>query len=141
MLATTGILQNAYAALLNYRGQFHAEDLQGFSDNLHTYEMRRCAPTQVVAGATGFTVATRRDPLGNTDVPVTVGKTEMWWMFDTGANISTISLSTATRLGLTLSRGSATTQSGATATRFLCTRRSFRNSGSAVPSSATQLCW
>jgi hypothetical protein len=106
---------NAYAALLkNYRSQFHADDLQGFSDNLHTYEMLRGAPAQVVAGATGFIVATRRDPLGNTDVPVTVGKTEMWWMFDTGANISTISLSTATRLGLTLSRRSATTQSGAT---------------------------
>jgi len=100
--------------LKNYRSQFHAGELQGFSDNLHTYEMLRGAPAQLVAGATGFTVATRRDPLGNTDVPVTVGQTEVWWMFDTGANISTISLSTATRLGLTLSRGSATTQSGAT---------------------------
>jgi len=67
---------NAYAALLkNYRGQFHAEDLQEFSDNLHTYEMLRGAPAQVVAAATGFTVATRLDPLGNTDVPVSVGKT------------------------------------------------------------------
>jgi predicted aspartyl protease len=106
---------NAYSALLtNYRSQFHAGDLQEFSDNLHTYELLRGAPAQVIAGSTGFTVATRRDPLGNTDVPVTVGKTEMWWMFDTGANISTISLSTARRLGLPLSRRSATTQSGAT---------------------------
>jgi len=138
-LADTGILQiDTPHCSRHYRSRFQAEDLQGFSDNLHTYEMLRGAPAQLVAGATGFTVATRRDPLGNTDVPVTVGQTEVWWMFDTGANISTISLSTATRLGLTLSRGSATTQSGATG---VCTRRSFRNSGSAMPSSATQLCW
>jgi predicted aspartyl protease len=106
---------DAFAVLLkNYRGQFHAGDLQEFSDNLHTYELLRGAPAQAVAGSTGFTVAARRDPLGNTDVPITIGKTEMWWMFDTGANISTISMSTAKRLELTLSRGSATTQSGAT---------------------------
>jgi hypothetical protein len=106
---------NAYATLLkNYRSQFHAGDLQEFSDNLHTYDLLRGAAVQVIGGSTGFTVATRRDPLRNIDVPVTASKTEMWWMFDTGANISTISRSTATRLGLNLSRGRATTQSGAT---------------------------
>jgi len=132
---------NAYSELLkNYRSQFHAGDLQEFSDNLHTYELLRSAPAQVVAGSTGFTVATRRDPLGNTDVPVTIGKTEMWWMFDTGANISTISLSTARRLGLPLSREAQLQRAGQLATRLPCARRSFRNSDSAVPSSATQLC-
>jgi len=35
-------------------------------------------------------------------------------MFDTGANISTISLITARRLGLMLSQGRANTESGAT---------------------------
>jgi hypothetical protein len=100
--------------LKSYRNRFLPGDINGFSDNLHTYELLRGAPAQVIAGSINFTVPTRRDPIGNTDVPVNVGETEMWWMFDTGANISTISLSTARRLGLTLSRGRASTQSGAT---------------------------
>ena len=105
----------AYATLLkSYSNQFPPADLHGFSDNLQTYELLRGAPAQRITGSTSSTVATQRDPLGNTDVPVLIGKTEMWWMFDTGANVSTISLSTAKRLRLAISKGQATTQSGAT---------------------------
>lgn len=105
----------AYATLLkSYGNQFPPGDLHGFSDNLQTYELLRGAPEQLISGSTSFTVPIQRDPLGNIDVPVLVGKTQMWWMFDTGANISTISLSTAKRLGLAISKGRATTQSGAT---------------------------
>jgi Aspartyl protease len=105
----------AYATLLKgYGSQFPPGDLQGFSDNLQTHELLRGAPAQLIMASMSFTVPTQRDALGNTDVPVKIGKTEMWWMFDTGANISTISLSTAKRLGLAISKGRATTQSGAT---------------------------
>ena len=45
------------------------------------------------------------DPIGDIDVPVRFGNTEQWWIFDTGANVSTISLGNAQRLGLTLSKG------------------------------------
>jgi hypothetical protein len=78
----------AYAALLkSYRNQFPSGDLQGFSDNLHTYELLRGAPAQLIAGSISFTVPTHRNPIGNTDVPVNVGEKDMWWMFDTGKHL------------------------------------------------------
>lgn len=41
---------------------------------------------------------------------------KQWWILDTGANVSTIAMSTAKQLGLTISKESASTQSGATGT-------------------------
>ena len=56
----------------------------------------------------------RRDPLTNTDIQVQINGTKQWWILDTGANITTLTLTTAKRLGLTLSRAPGQTQSGAT---------------------------
>jgi hypothetical protein len=49
---------------------FPPGDLHGFSDNLQTYELLRGAPAQLITGSTSFTVPTRRDLLGNTDLSV-----------------------------------------------------------------------
>lgn len=63
----------------------------------------------------GEEVATRasRNPLGSWDVPVEVNNQAAEWIFDTGANLSTLSESEAARLGLT-PRDTATYVSGST---------------------------
>lgn len=100
--------------LKGYKVEFSPADAQRISDDLHTYELLRGAAPQSVTGPRDFILPTRRDPIGDIEIPLIVGKTEQWWIFDTGASISTIPLSTAKRLGLTLSKGQASTQSGAT---------------------------
>lgn len=107
---------DAYARLSKeFRSEFTTPDLQTISDNLHTFELLRGAAAQAVSGSRSFTAKTRRDAIGDMDVPVKVGTAEMWWIFDTGANQSVVSLSTARRLGLTLSKGEATTQGSSAA--------------------------
>lgn len=107
---------DAYARLSKeFRSEFTTPDLQTISDNLHTFELLRGAAAQAVSGSRSFTAKTRRDAIGDMDVPVKVGTAEMWWIFDTGANQSAVSLSTARRLGLTVSAGEATTQGASTA--------------------------
>ena len=49
-------------------------------------------------------------------MPIKVGANNEWWIWDTGANISTITKSTAERLGLTVSKGHAQTLGAATGT-------------------------
>jgi predicted aspartyl protease len=67
----------------------------------------RGAPAQRVLDARPFAVPLRRDSLGLMEVPVRVGPDSAWWILDTGANFSTLTKSTARRLGLTVSRGTA----------------------------------
>ncbi len=106
---------DAYALLLkSYRDQFTPAENENFSDNQRSYELIRDAAPQHVTGNLAFTVPAQRDPIADIDVPVKVGGAEMWWIFDTGANITTISQSTARRLGLKLSARTASTKSGAT---------------------------
>jgi predicted aspartyl protease len=108
---------DAYSDLLqHFPGEFNHAEKQAFEDNLHTFELLRNAPPQTISGNRRFTVPLRRDTIGDIDVPLEIGDTKQWWIFDTGANISTISLTTAKRLGLPISKGKATTQSGATGT-------------------------
>jgi predicted aspartyl protease len=106
---------DAYSDLVkHFTGEFSHAERQGIEDNLHTYQLLRDAVPQRVSGARNFSVTVRRNPLGDIDVPLQIGDAKQWWIFDTGANTSTITLSTAKRLGLTISKGSASTQSGAT---------------------------
>lgn len=108
---------DCYAALLHrYAGFFNKAQKQGFRDNLRTYNLLRGAPKQTVTLASNFSVVITRDPLGDIDVPLEVAGHKEQWIFDSGANITTIPLSTANRLGITLSKGTAETQGGATGT-------------------------
>src|SRR6185437_17147547 len=61
--------------------------------------LRHAAP-QHVSIAAPFTVALRPDALGLREVTVRVGSDSSGWMFDTGANLSTITEGMARRLGL-----------------------------------------
>lgn len=83
-------------------------------DNLHTFELLSSAPPQRVAGAKSFHVPVRFNSLNVIEVPVAVGLSQEWWFFDTGANISTITQSTAKRLSLKISDKKASTR-GSTA--------------------------
>jgi predicted aspartyl protease len=108
---------DAYSDLLNrLAGEFTPAEKQTIEDNLHTFELLRDAAPQTISGNRNFRVSLQRDPTGDIDVPVEIGGMKQWWIFDTGANVSTIAMSTAERLGLTISKGSASTQSGATGT-------------------------
>ena len=97
-----------------FAGEFTKAELQAIDDNLRTIELLRDAAPQSISGSRNFRIPVQRDPTGDLDVPVEVGEMKQWWIFDTGANISTIAMSSAKQFGLTLSKGSASTQSGAT---------------------------
>lgn len=67
------------------------------------------APPQRVSIPAPFTVPLHPDALGLREVMVQVGRDSSGWIFDTGANISTITDGTARRLGLRVISTSATT--------------------------------
>ena len=84
------------------------------TNDRNTFELLRGVPPQTISGARDFKVTVQRDSINDIDVPIGISGKAQWWIFDTGANITTISLSSAKQLGLTLSKGHASTQSGAT---------------------------
>jgi predicted aspartyl protease len=83
-------------------------------DNHDTFALLAGAAPQSIFGGRSFTVPTRTDPLGDVEVPLAIGRNSEWWIFDTGANISNVTVSTAKRLGLKISKERAQTQGGAT---------------------------
>lgn len=100
--------------LKDYPAEFSAVERHTIEDDRDTFELFRGAPPQTISGKRTFTLNLRRDPLTNDDVAVQINGTSAWWLFDTGANTSVIALSTAKRLGLAMSKGHGSTQSGAT---------------------------
>ncbi len=100
--------------LKHFSTQLKAAEKSSIEDNLHTFALLGDAPPQTVSGMRNFTVTLQRDAIGDLDVPLQIGLTQEHWIFDTGANISTIPRSTAKRLGLSISKGRACTQAGAT---------------------------
>lgn len=110
-----GDASDTYSDLLkNFVSEFSRVEKQTITDNRNSFELLRGAAPQTLGGEREFKLQVRRNALGNIEVPIRIGDQTEWWIFDTGANTSTISLSTAKRLGLTISKGSASTQSGAT---------------------------
>src|SRR5580658_2167565 len=108
-----GDASDAYADLMkHFADEFSRAHI--YVMDPHIYELLRGAAPQSVSGESKFSVATRRNPLGDIDVPLQIGDKREWWIFDTGASISTITVSTANRLGLSISKGRASTQSNAT---------------------------
>jgi tetratricopeptide (TPR) repeat protein len=101
---------DAYSDLLeHFAEKFELAERRTIGDNRQTFELLRGASPQTVSGGRSFRVPIQRDAIGDLDVPLQVGDAKQWWIFDTGANISTITLSTAKRLGLTVSKGRART--------------------------------
>ncbi|MGC1649215.1 MAG: retropepsin-like aspartic protease [Candidatus Sulfotelmatobacter sp.] len=110
-----GNASNTYSELMkDFGAEFTNVERQTITDNRNMFELLRGAPPQTVSGGREFSVPIRRNALGNTELPLQIGGKTEWWILDTGANESTIALSTARRLGLTLSKANASTQSGAT---------------------------
>ncbi len=110
-----GKSSDTYSELLkDFAAEFTQVERQTITDNRNTFELLRGALPQTVSGEREFRVPIRHDALSDMTVPVQIGSATEWWIFDTGANESTISLSTAKRLGLNISRGQASTQSGST---------------------------
>ena len=104
-----------YAELLQHFASFLDQaDERTVRDNHDTFALLRNTAPQSISGERSFRLVTRQDPLGNVDVPLRIGTGTEWWIFDSGANISTVTRSTAKRLGLTVSKGRAQTQGGAT---------------------------
>jgi clan AA aspartic protease (TIGR02281 family) len=97
-----------------YRSEFSPVEAHTIRNDRDTVALFRNATPEAVSGARTFTLPTRRDLLTTIDLPIEINGTKSWWMFDTGANLTTISMSTAKRLGLKLIDSHARTQSGAT---------------------------
>jgi hypothetical protein len=72
------------------------------------WSLLRGSPPQSVEVKQSFTVPTRRNRVGLPEVYVDFGKFRESLILDTGANLSAISFSLAQRLGLKLSKASAT---------------------------------
>lgn len=102
---------SAYSELLHKFGKELSEPAKRVcEDNLHTFELLKDAPPQTISGTRTFTVPLKQNPIDDIEVPVQIGKSVEWWIFDTGANESAITASAAKRLGLKISEGKATTQ-------------------------------
>src|SRR6185295_14698834 len=94
-------------------------------------EALRGAPPQTVDLGAGFVVPTRRNALRTIEAPVTVAGHVEHWILDTGANISILTRSKASQLGLSLSEGTTPvhTFSGAVANCHLAVIPSIRFEG------------
>ncbi len=104
----------AYSELLQHFGaELTSAARRVADDNLHTFELLSNAPPQTVTGPRDFRVPVRFNSLNDIEVPVEVGQSREWWFFDTGANISTITQSTAKRLSVKISEKKASTQGSA----------------------------
>ena len=104
-----------YTELLRRFDSFLDEaERRAAKDNRDTFGLLGNSASQTISGERSFSVPIRQDRLGDIDVPLKIGASSEWWIFDTGANITTITRSTAKRLGLSISKGHAQTQSGPT---------------------------
>lgn len=96
--------------LEHYADQLDAAGRKGVEDDFQLAELLKTTPVQTVKLDGSQTLAVRRSRFGLLEVPVTIGERIEWWIFDTGASTTTITMSTAKRLGLELSKGGARTQ-------------------------------
>jgi predicted aspartyl protease len=92
----------------------HKDDLRADDENTRAlYEALRDVPPQTIHFGDDTPIQARHNRLGSWDVPVEVNGHEGEWIFDTGANLSTLSESEAKRLGLSI-RETATYVRGST---------------------------
>ena len=81
----------------------------GLEATVHVRQLLATAPAQRTTIPSGFDVPLRRNAIGVLEAPARVASDSSWWIIDTGANFSTVTESTARRLGLELSKDSAAT--------------------------------
>jgi predicted aspartyl protease len=87
-----------------------AADLDDLRADIQVRDLLRTAPPQHAIVPRPFAVPMRRDSIGLLETPIRAGSDSSWWIVDTGANLSTITESTAHRLGLRLSRDTGRTK-------------------------------
>ena len=83
----------------NYQEKLEAERIKGFENVFGLWNALRDVPRQTVSFGDS-TIQGTRDKANLLNLSIEVGNQKMDFIFDTGANISTISLSTAEKLGL-----------------------------------------
>jgi hypothetical protein len=94
---------DAYKFLLdNFRATLAAEKIEDFKNVRGLWSALAGTPRQTVALNGDSTVQGTRDIAKLLNIPVEIGGGKMDFVFDTGANLSTMSVSTARKLGLKL---------------------------------------
>lgn len=88
--------------LKEYAASLSAEEAEDISNEAIIWESLQNIAPQQTAISTDTRIAYQRDMAGLINIPVTINDTANAFVFDTGANISVITESSATRNGLTL---------------------------------------
>jgi len=93
-----------------YGAQMTPEDRADLHNDIEFRRALRNAARQRTTVSSPFTIPLRPDALGLREVEVHVGRDSSGWIFDTGANLSTITDGMARRLGLHVISTGATTK-------------------------------
>ena len=101
-------------ALTHFSDQLTPEELKGAKDDSGIMHILRDAPPQTITWDGPVDLKTERNPINSLNLELTVNGISGPWLVDTGANLSLVSESLATRLGLTPLPGVAQTQGGLT---------------------------
>jgi len=111
MTGQYGEASDAYSDVLRkFAHEFSRAERESITDNRNLFELLRGAAPQTISGQRDFSVAIHDNVLGDVEVPVQIRNRTEWWILDTGANTSAITVSTAKRLGLTVSKRRASSQ-------------------------------
>lgn len=98
-----GKAADTYKLLLDrFKGSLSAEETAGYQNSYGLWNALRTTGLSSVTSAADSTIQGSRDKAKLLNVPVTVNGQTMDLVFDTGANLSTITVSTAKRLNLPL---------------------------------------
>lgn len=84
----------------NFKGKLEADRIKGFENVFGLWNALRDVPPQTVDFNGDSTIQGTRDKAKLLNVPIEINAQKMDFVFDTGANISTISASTAAKLNL-----------------------------------------
>jgi predicted aspartyl protease len=102
----------AYEELLHkFASHMDKVERQGADDEYHAVLLLKDMPTQTISFDGRIDLPTHRNPvLDNIETNLIINGVEQSWVLDTGANLSTVSASFASKLGVQLSRDVAQTQ-------------------------------
>lgn len=84
----------------NFKDKLEAEKIKGYENVFGLWNALRAVPPQTVSFGGDSTVQGTRDKAKLLNVPVVINNQTMGFVFDTGANISTMTVSTANKLNL-----------------------------------------
>jgi Aspartyl protease len=92
-----------------YGRRLKSRELRRVGNRLNEMRLLQSAPLQSVKRNSPATVSSTRDQLGLLEIPVEANGKPESWVLDTGANTCVITETTASRIGLRLLEGTATT--------------------------------